>query len=884
MASTQVSTPVKSGNVVADIVSWSTNLPLWQQDGLRRIVEKSTLAADDLADLAELCKKEYGLSDTVLEARPLPPEAIPQGPATTQAVTLRTISNTTHVNALDSTQTLTFAEQGLTIIFGYNGSGKSGYGRILRRACRAREKGPAILPNVLDGAPVEPASASITYALDGVEQPPAPWIDEKSAVHALAAVSFFDSHCATTYVGGKHDIAFTPLGLDLVPKLAAACKDVQTQLDKERKAVADVRPLFLQSAIASGETAVGKFLKALTHEASIERLEQLASLTDADRQRQQQLLSLLAHDARKQVLEIRDRIRRLDSLKDDMARATEALSPPSIDALKALAGDYHTKKLAAEAAAHARFASDPLPGIGEAAWQELWEAARRYSALAYPNQPYPAVDDENSVCVLCQQPLGGDARDRLTRFEQFVADDTATSAAKAKAALSEAVQQLDLLGLRNAVLREELKDLQLVDENTAKDARNTLAALIRQWRLISRAHQRGNWTLAGTAPVYHLAPKLKPIIAALSDRAAELERTADYAQRKTLESELAELKAREWLGTVLGDVKEHITRLDELHKFSTCIDNAKTHSHTAKSKSLAKAHVTDRLRDAFASELQHVLSGIRRFNVELNAVAGEFGSSYYRIQLVGASKAKIDLVVSEGEHRCIALAGFLAELATEPSPSAIIFDDPVTSLDHLWRECFAKRLTTEAARRQVIVFTHDIAFLHELMDLAKRNNTANTICWVYAQQSSCGHISDNLPWIGKGTLERIDALEKDTRTAKLYFDAHDDEKYEAAIASIYGKLRATVEKAVEECFFDGIVVRHREYIPLRQLHLITVITLPLCERMQKLFGRCSNVTEAHDRASLRSFGVPPPATALAEIAQLRAIVDEVRKLQHPHRK
>ena len=120
-------------------MSWSRDLPLWQQDRLRRVVEKGTLAADDVADLAELCKKGYGLSDTVLEARPLPLEAIPQGPVTTQAVTLRAISNTTHVNAVDGTQTLTFAEHGLTIIFGYNGSGKSGYGRILRRACRARE-------------------------------------------------------------------------------------------------------------------------------------------------------------------------------------------------------------------------------------------------------------------------------------------------------------------------------------------------------------------------------------------------------------------------------------------------------------------------------------------------------------------------------------------------------------------------------------------------------------------------------------------------------------------------------------------------------------------------------------------------------------------------
>jgi hypothetical protein len=34
----------KSGNVLADIVGWSEELPAWQQDGLRRIIEISSLS------------------------------------------------------------------------------------------------------------------------------------------------------------------------------------------------------------------------------------------------------------------------------------------------------------------------------------------------------------------------------------------------------------------------------------------------------------------------------------------------------------------------------------------------------------------------------------------------------------------------------------------------------------------------------------------------------------------------------------------------------------------------------------------------------------------------------------------------------------------------
>ena len=56
----------------------------------------------------------------------------------------------------------------------------------------------------------------------------------------------------------------------------------------------------------------------------------------------------------------------------------------------------------------------------------------------------------------------------------------------------------------------------------------------------------------------------------------------------------------------------------------------------------------------------------------------------------------------------------MAELATTENKSGIVFDDPVSSLDNMHREAVAKRLVAEAATRQVIVFTYDLAFLFEL--------------------------------------------------------------------------------------------------------------------------------------------------------------------------
>lgn len=873
----------RGADVLTEIVGWCRELPGWQQDALRRIVEGCELTADDVDELARLCKNAHCLEvEDVPELKPLKPEHVPKGSTTGKTVTLCSVAEPENVNALDRTQELKFAPTGLTVIFGYNGSGKSGYGRILRRACRARSIGEPILPNVLRGGGATPASAVITYALDGTEQKPEQWVDGQHAVEALGSVSFFDSECAAVHVRDKHTIAFTPLGLDLLPKLGTLCKDVQKRLDDERKKLDAIRPKFLQVPMAIGATAVGRLLKSLSHRTDVESVETLGSLNDAERQRLETLPGLLANDPAKQAQELRNRSRRVSALAATLQQALSALSDDALADLRRLAADHQRKAAAADTAAKQSFADDPLTGVGDDVWRELWEAARRYSSVAYPDREYPVIQGDDAVCVLCQQPLQDTAKDRLQRFERFISDDTATQAAAAKRAVDAAVERIDALPLRDQATRDQLQDVEVADSALHKRARLALAALVRRFRAIRAANSNDNWQLAGVTAagdVEGICSQLDSAAKSLSNAAAEIERAAKDDERKKLEIELAELKAREWLATVLGDVKEHLTRLAETQKLKACIDETKTNKITAKSKELAKAHATDQLRDAFASEIKRMQQGVRRLNVELAATAGEFGSSYYKIQLIGAHDTAVEAIVSEGEHQCIALAGFLAELATQHGRSAIVFDDPVNSLDHHWRECFAQRLVDEAKVRQVVVFTHDIVFLHDLMSGAEDEDAAISLYRVQSNRDHCGCVADGLPWVAQKTLQRIDQLEKDARATQADYDGGNDDEYETGICTVYDGLRATVERAVEECVFRGVVARHRDYINLKDLRLITVVTAAHCERLQKLYQRCCDITKAHDRSGLRSFGVPHPADALTDLAELRSVVEELRTLQ-----
>src|ERR1700723_558323 len=131
------------------------------------------MLADELSDaditaLTEICKSGHGLAepkDTV----PLAKEHVPDATTAAAHISLVSIFHHRGVNALAEDQTLKFSS-GLTVVYGDNGAGKTGYIRILKNACRAR--GPEkILGNVVSGAtPLSPVIA-IKYKVGAETEP-----------------------------------------------------------------------------------------------------------------------------------------------------------------------------------------------------------------------------------------------------------------------------------------------------------------------------------------------------------------------------------------------------------------------------------------------------------------------------------------------------------------------------------------------------------------------------------------------------------------------------------------------------------------------------------------------------------------------------------------
>jgi len=857
--------------VLQEVLSWSERLPLWQRDALRRIVLQARLSAPDLEDLSELCKKSYGLSGTEVVAQPLASVHIPPAPKGA-SLALKAVKHVKDVNALAPGQEVTFGVAGLTVVFGSNGAGKSGYARILKRACRARGNGDPVLPNALSEVAAGTPTAQITISADGAE-PTYTWRDGNPCAPELAAVSVFDSTAAHVYVANKTEVAYRPLGLDVLDQLAAVCNQVRTRLEAEKSNLerADT-PL----PVLPAGTAAGRLLASLTALTPRGEVEQLASLTDAERKELRELEGVLAaarvEDPVKRAAELRLKAARVRKLQQHVQLVAERVGKQAIEALERARKESIACQEAASAAQAAFSGRGVLPEIGGAAWRKLWDAARLYSeGVAYRGKHFPHVA-EGARCVLCQQELQPEGRVRLESFAEYVRGEAQTKARAAAAAVEELRSKIEQVRPIDAHL-----DILEEVETAARDAGVQVRAFLDEAEKSRRTVLDHANTAEGEIVALETRAPLNVLDQVADEwerRAMELTKAADPEHRKAAEAKVSELQARANLAEHRAAVLSEIERKARLNAYDKCLKDTNSAAVTRQSTELTKKYVTEALATAFEDELKKL--GFSSPELVLRPVGGQKGALYHQIQLKHVTRAELPRIVSEGEAKCLALAAFLAELKTAGGMSGIVFDDPVSSLDHNWRARVARRLVAEASTRQVIVFTHELVFLSELVAAAEASGIPCTYRSLWRLKETAGHVHQDLPWAAQSTKSRLGTLREAWQRADKVFRVEGHGAYEPFGTQIYARLRQTWERAIEEVLLNKVVERFREGIETKRLGMVTDVSAADYEAVDAGMTKCSKWEGGHDQALAVNEPVPSPDELKADIDALDAWVKTVQ--------
>ena len=857
-------------DIISQIVKWSGNRPAWQRDALRRLALEEDAHLDTDYFIA-CCLSAHGIADDP-GMEPICSEHIASVPDDAPPVRITSIGSLANVNALKNGQELTVATEGLTLIYGGNGTGKSGFMRVLKQVCRARGGAPAVHANAFrdgGGAP----SARISYKV-GDDDYQCDWKTGVAAPVELSAVSTFDTHSAAVYISQSNEMAYVPSGLNLLERLSAICDKVAHAIEQRKVALAADR---VQLPDVTLLTPLANLLDSLGIGGSVEAVRKHATLSPEESKRLIELRCLRAKldadDSQKRALEIRRQAERISAAQKRFATATAYLADEAIIAYRKAHDGYQAAERAAELASSDAFTGEPIKGVGSEEWNVLWKAARAFSeSQAHPGRTFPVTGD---ACLLCHQPLGSDASTRLQRFEDFVKDETRAQADGARKRRDAARDHLDRANV-DAILDETLAT-ELNDLDT--DAADALYAAISALR--GRCDTTTPSGGAEWAPLLPLSPFPEDLVRLAASKLVEAEnmtKVMDAEARAVIDSEYVMLNDRATIAGALGDVEAEHQRRQQIARLEDSRGDTHTNGISKFARSLTESAATEKVVAQFHHELASL--GLGKIEARIESKGAKKGKALHQLALptLDEATAKVDEILSEGERRCAALAALLAEISLQESASTLVLDDPCSSLDHRRREHMARRIVSLASERPVVVFTHDLVFLLDVQDEASVQNVSVTERRL-TTLSGLGVAMEGFPFKGAKPKQRVGVLKQEVIRLKKVYET-DTDVYDSSVASWYGRLRETWERAVEEVMLNGAVKRFGREIKTGNLRRIANLEQRHVDAMEEGMTKSSRWLPGHDESPADASDTPAPDELQADIDALDDWIREVNKIHN----
>jgi ABC-type uncharacterized transport system ATPase subunit len=780
------------------IFDWSEKLPGWQR-GLLRLLCDGPL---DEAARARVLGVLRGDPDAT-ELPPLQMADLPADEGAYGTVELRQIRNLRNVNSLAGDQALEFGP-GLNVVFGENGAGKSGYGRLARRVCRAAEPGE-VLHDVFDPGKAEaPQTAEFAIAVDGEEQ--VVEVDlSAEAPRILSAITAFDAGCAEFCISKSNTIEHTPRPLRLLKELVEAQGELAEELAEQIDALRDALPELPE---LDDPAAAALLARVEAGEASAEEVEAFARLNDAElaelRELEKAEATIASDQSRELEAAARKRAATVERLAAQLEDAWERLDDEALEEIAELRTRLARASAAVDQVAAEAFADQPQPGTGGEVWREMWEAARRFVAAGEGSFPDEAGD---ATCPLCQQDLEAEGRERMQRFEAFVSGNLREQVRLVDAALTEHLEALPDLG---EIAHTAEVAVAAAGEHLQGPADAALKALADRLAIVT-----------GQAdPSLRQALDLKSLRDYVAVQVAEAEGLAvlrDEGERARVEARLGELRARQTVADAREDVLAQLTSQEAIAAREGARRALSTQAISHRIRELSRLAITDRLREALAQEIGELDPIANR--VELKASASK-GKPAVQFKLRSEGREKVGKVLSTGEQTALATAFFLAELRVSEERSAILLDDPVSSLDHQRREHVATRLVEEAARRQVVVLTHDLVFVYYLQEKAAELGVELHGQALERAFHSVGVVAADLPWEVRSPMERAKALRHELKAKLIPLYKGNDPLYEAEAQRWRLELRKGYERMIEVYVLGGTIERQARNIRIRNLHKV----------------------------------------------------------------
>ena len=508
------------------------------------------------------------------------------------------------------------------------------------------------------------------------------------------------------------------------------------------------------------------------------------------------------------------------------------------------------------------FAVADLPADPDDTWNDFIEGGEAYRQHLVDLGVHDA-----DRCLYCRQPLLDPARDLLTRYSTYLEDKISEDIRITDRALTAFKHQIaSIQSNEMAAFIEEYKDSDEANRptyfaqvETIEATRSAVAAALTD----SESADIKIVDLVNSAKGA-VASALNAAGASITDLENQQQnrmKVLDEKQTELLEFKDAVELGKSWplIETQVKSAKE-ADRLRTLKKPMPQMARAVTE--------LSKTASNQLINLSFDALFIEECEALRAPPMKLQFV-GRDGKAERRKVMTG--KHKPSKVLSEGEQKALALANFLAEARLAGITAPVIFDDPVSSLDHRRVNEVAQRIARLADDIQVIVFTHDILFATTLLNLSEKSKR----CSLFQITGESG----------KGQVTRATGLRTDSlsairgriNAAIQNAKAQEGEVRDALVRMAYSHVRAWCEVFTEEELLKGVTKRYRANVQMTTLPSIDGSKLDeIGPKVTEIFEVACRYIDGHSQP-LVTLGVSPTLTDLeqhwTELQNLKTVND-----------
>lgn len=820
--------------------AWANQSDEWVRYLVSQVLTgKCAVTATDLEYAYELLRQEKAIDERILPAVPQLQVDDADEDAEEPLVITR-VSEITGVNALVSGAVIE-PHAGLTILFGENGTGKTGYARVFKAVAGSRTA-DEILGDIESEVEV-PKSARIAYSL-GDNAREFVWSGQRGQA-PFTRMSIFDNLSVNYHVDDELEYVYVPALLALFNHVAAAIKATQDKVAEVAASLStgsttllgrfprdsDVHPL-IQTLGASTDLPVLKS-RASTDPKVDEKIDALRKAVAA--LEANTLAPRIASNQRSERV-LAQAVRVLGVLGDFKIDEYNELLTKRAE----LQSDYRTFR-------ETLFAAAALPADPEDTWERFVSSGGAYRA----HLEELGVHD-TSKCLYCRQTLGAAAGDLVGKYAEYLADKISQDIATANADIDIATKPVITAdhGEVSALLAEyaERGDKPAFYDQLAQvtNTVSSLRAAIEQDKPVIAD------LLISTSAVHteleHILATTAAEIVTLQDQVANRATALVDEKKKLSELVAAAELSKSWpeISAQVGDAKE----ADRLRILSRALPNL-SRAITELSKAASDQLVNQNFEKLFLEEC----SALRAPNLKVEFF-GRQGRAQRRKVL--SARCKPSKVLSEGEQKVLAMADFLAEARLSGITAPVIFDDPVSSLDHRRINEVAQRVAHLAEDSQVVVFTHDILLATTLLSLFEKSRR----CTYY-------QVTDDE---GKGKVTRATGPRWDTlaslkkrvdetiQSAKLV----DGEARAALVREGYGWIRSWCEVFTEKELLGGVTERYQPNVRMGGLPQIKIGALPAAiATVTRVFDDACRFIDSHSQP-LPTLGVSPNLSGLED--------------------